>query len=100
MTASSKPATTKTVDIRREAMRVGGERMMRDHVIEVRNPYTGALVGTVPKGTPADVERAIAIGKSYKPKLTRHERYAICYRVADLIRQRANAISDVITAEC
>jgi phosphonoacetaldehyde dehydrogenase len=85
---------------RREAMRIAGERVSRDRVIEVRNPYTGGLVGTVPKANAADVERAIAFAKGYKPKLTRHERYAICYRAADLIRQRANAISDLITAEC
>ena len=75
--------------------RVGGK-----HVLEVRNPYTGAVVGTVPKGTVDDVRRAFAIAKAYKPALTRHQRYEICRRTAELIRARAEAISDLITAEC
>jgi len=100
MSATSEPRPSTLREPLREAMRIAGERVTRDSVIEVRNPYNGALVGTVPKATLADVDRAITIAKAYKPKLTRHERYAICYRTADLIRQRANAISDLITAEC
>ena len=45
-------------DIRREAMRIAGERVSRDRVIEVRHPYDGTLVGTVPKGT---VELALSL---------------------------------------
>jgi len=69
-------------------------------VIEVRNPYTGAVVGTVPKGTVEDIRRAFAIAKAYKPTLTRYQRYEICRRAAEIIRSRAEAISDLITAEC
>ena len=87
-------------DVRREAMRIAGERVARDRVIEVRNPYTNGLVGTVPKATVEDIRRAFAIARGYKPKLTRYERYAICYRTAEIIRSRTEALSDLITAEC
>jgi aldehyde dehydrogenase (NAD+) len=81
-------------------MRIAGEQVARDRVIEVRHPYDGRLVGTVPKATVEDVRRAIGIAKAYKPKLTRYDRYAICYRTAEIMRGRANALSDLITAEC
>ncbi|HEY8245042.1 MAG TPA: aldehyde dehydrogenase family protein, partial [Casimicrobiaceae bacterium] len=84
----------------REKMRIGGERVGGERVIEVRNPYTGAVVGTVPKGTVDDVRRAFAIAKAYKPALTRYQRYEICRRTAELIRARAESLSDLITAEC
>jgi aldehyde dehydrogenase (NAD+) len=83
-----------------EKMRIGGERAGGSRVIEVRNPYTGAVVGTVPKGTVEDIRRAFAIAKAYKPTLTRYQRYEICRRAAEIIRSRAEAISDLITAEC
>ncbi|MDO5923240.1 phosphonoacetaldehyde dehydrogenase, partial [Burkholderia cenocepacia] len=44
-------ASTAVREIRREALRIDGERIHRDAVIDVRNPYDGALVGTVPKAT-------------------------------------------------
>jgi aldehyde dehydrogenase (NAD+) len=83
-----------------EKMRIGGERVGGAQVLEVRNPYSSAVVGTVPKGSVDDVRRAFAIAKAYKPTLTRYQRYEICRRTAELIRARAEALSDLITAEC
>jgi len=89
-----------SAEVRREAMRIGGERVMRAQTIAVHNPYTGSLVGTVPKGTVDDVRRALSIAKTYRSTLTRYERYAICQRAAAIIRSRAAEISDLITSEC
>ncbi len=89
-----------SADLPREAMRIAGERVTRERVIEVRHPYDGRLVGTVPKATVEDVRRAFAIAGGYRARLTRYERYAICYRTAEIIRSRAEALSDLITAEC
>ena len=83
----------------RAKMRIAGERVGGDRTIEVRNPYTGLLVGTVPKATVPDIERAFAMAKSYKPTLTRHDRFRILHRTAEIIRGRTDAISDLITAE-
>ncbi len=80
-------------------MRIAGEHVGGDRVIEVRNPYTGALVGTVPKASVDDVRRAFAIARGYRATLTRYERSAVMQRTAALIRERADAISDLITAE-
>src|SRR5437762_1826103 len=81
-------------------MRIAGERVERPRTIAVHNPYTGAVVSTVPKATVDDVKRAIAIAKSYRATLTRYERSDICDRAAAIIRSRAGEISDLITAEC
>ena len=84
----------------RMKMRIGGEHVGGDRVLEVRNPYTGAVVGTVPSATVEEIRRAFAIAKAYKPTLTRYQRYEICRKAADLIRARGEAISDLITSEC
>ena len=84
----------------RAKMRIAGEEVGGERTIEVGNPYTGAVVGTVPKGTVDDVRRAISIASGYKPTLTRYDRYRILYRTAEIIRSRTEEISDLITAEC
>lgn len=85
---------------REEAMRIGGEKIAGDgRVIEVLNPYTCELVGTVPKATVAEVRRAFDIALAFRPKLSRHERSRILGSAADLVRARAEEISDLITAE-
>jgi len=80
-------------------MRIAGEHVGGERVIEVRNPFTNAVVGTVPKATVDDLRRAFSVAAAYRAKLTRYERSEIMYRAAALIRERADAISDLITAE-
>ncbi len=84
----------------RAKMRIAGELVGGDRTLDVRNPYTGNVVGTVPKATVEEIRRAFAIAKGYKPTLTRHDRYRILYRAAEIIRGRTDEISDLITAEC
>ena len=81
-------------------MRIAGELVGGERTIDVRNPYNGSLVGTVPKATVEEIRRAFAIAKGYKATLTRHDRYRILHRTAEIIRSRAEPISDLITAEC
>ena len=58
-------------ELRREAMRIGGERVRGDRVIEVLNPYTERLVGTVPKASIEDVRRAFAIARKPSSRSSR-----------------------------
>ncbi len=83
-----------------ETMRIAGERVGGARLLEVHNPYTGEVVGTVPRASVDDIRRAFAIARAYKPRLTRYERYEICRKAAEIIAQRATALSDLITAEC
>ena len=84
---------------KREAMRIAGEKVYSDRVIDVRYPWTGEVVATVPRATVDDVRRAIAIARQYKPKLTRHERYRILMKAGELIAARRDAIARLITLE-
>ena len=94
------PALAHVIDQpRREAMRIAGEKIHRDRVIEIRYPWTGEVVATVPKATVDDVRRAFRIAKQYRPKLTRHERYAILMRAGEIIASRKDEIARQITLE-
>ena len=81
------------------AMRIGGEHVTTKDVIEVRYPYTDQVIGTVPAGTAEHAARAFEIAAAYKPKLTRYERQQILFRAGELIRERREAIADVLTLE-
>ena len=91
--------STGTQSVRREALRIAGMRVTTERHSEVFNPYTGALVGTVGCASVEDVRRAIACGKSFRPRLTRYERYRICYQTAEALRARTEEIANLITAE-
>ncbi len=85
--------------VRREALRIAGEKVHRDRTIEVRYPYTGEVVATVPKATVDDVKRAFRIAREYRPKLTRYERYKILMRAGEIIASRRDEIARGITLE-
>jgi len=86
-----------------EALRIAGEKIGADRggdrVIEVRNPFTRAVVGTVPKATPEEVRRALAVAAGWRGRLTRAERAGILNRAAAAVRARAGEIAALITAE-
>ncbi len=97
LTAAKTPPTRSILS---ETMRIAGERVGTPRQLEVRNPYTGDIVGTVPRASVDDIRRAFAIARAYKPRLTRYERHEICRKAAEIIAARASALSDLITAEC
>src|SRR5215472_5815280 len=84
---------------REEGMRIGGETVKRPRVIEVLNPYTEDLVGTVPRADVEDVRGAFTVAAQYQATLTRNERAEILRRTADILVSRKEEISDLITAE-
>ena len=83
----------------REAMRIAGEKVHTDRTIDIRYPYTGEVIATVPKASIEDVRRAFQIARDYKPTLTRHERYKILMKAGDIIAARKEAIARTITLE-
>lgn len=85
--------------IRRESLRIAGEKVHRDRVIEVTYPFTGEVIATVPKATIDDVRRALRIAREFKSPLTRHDRYRILMRAGELVAQRKDEISRTITLE-
>ena len=85
------------------AMRLAGRKVgadrSGDRVIEVFNPYTEELLGTVPKATLEEVRETFAAVHACKPTLTRYERAAILNRAASIIRTRLDEVANLITAE-
>jgi len=82
-----------------ETMRIAGKLVDADQRIEVRNPYSGDLVGTVAAANAAQVAEAFRIGAAYKPKLTRYERQKILLTTAALLAERREQMAVLITME-
>ena len=85
--------------ILRESMRIAGKLVATDEVIEVFNPYTDQVVGTVPAARPEHVRDAFARARAFKPRLTRYERQQILQRTAEMLRDRKEDFARLITAE-
>ena len=97
-TAQSKHAV-KLVTKPHEKMRIAGKLVDADSHVEVRNPYTGELVGTVPSASPKQVAEAFKNANAFQPKLTRYDRQKILMRTAEILARRRDEIAAVITAE-
>lgn len=87
------------LDLMRIAGRRAGQGRTADRVIEVTNPYSGKVIGTVPKATLEEVREAFATAHAYQPRLSRYERAAILNKAAALIRERLQDVAALITAE-
>lgn len=85
--------------IRHEGMRIGGETIFADDVIEVRYPYTDAVIGTVPAGQAHHAARAFEIAAAYRPTLSRYDRQQILFRAAELIRARRDWLAEWLVLE-
>jgi len=89
--------------MRVESLRLAGEKIGADRggdrCITVRNPFTVQPVGSVPKATLAEVQRALQIARDYKPTLSRFDRANILNQAAAAVRTRTNEIAALITAE-
>ena len=83
-----------------EPMRIAGKRVDSDRRLEVMNPYTGAVAGTVAMATVEEVRAAFLIAAAYTPRLSRHDRQKILFRTAEILEERRDVISDLITTEC
>jgi aldehyde dehydrogenase (NAD+) len=88
-----------TIPLRHESLRIAGERVATQRNFEVRYPYTGEVIATVPKATVDDVRQAIASARAYRARLTRYERYRILMRAGELIAARRDEIARTITLE-
>lgn len=80
-------------------MRIEGRRAPAARAIEVTNPFNGEVVGTVPKASVEDVQRAFGFAKAYRCKLSRFERANILKKAAGILQERLEMASDLITLE-
>jgi phosphonoacetaldehyde dehydrogenase len=83
----------------KEFMRIGGKKVDAEGTVPVHYPFTNDIIGTVPAGRAEHAARAFEIAANFKPKLTRYERQQILFKAAELIRQRKDALANLITLE-
>jgi phosphonoacetaldehyde dehydrogenase len=85
--------------MRKEAMRIAGRLALTGETLDVLNPYTGEVVGTVPAARPEHVRDAFQKARAFKPKLTRYERQRILMETGAKLAARKDEIARLITAE-
>lgn len=84
----------------RSGMLIGPAWVSRDETIEVRNPFDGRLIDSVPRGTAADVQAAIeAAGAALDVEFPAHARYEVLMRAAARIDERQDAYARTIALE-
>jgi phosphonoacetaldehyde dehydrogenase len=90
---------TPALPVRVETLRIAGEKVPCARSFEVRYPYTGEVVATVPKASVDDVRRAFSIARKYRSALTRYDRYRILMKAGEIIASRRDEIARLITLE-
>ena len=83
-------------------MFIAGEWVDRDERIDVLNPFDGSIIDTVPNGTPADVDAAIASaerGAEVMAAMSAYDRYKILHRAGEIMTERAADLEKTITLE-
>src|SRR5438132_11298947 len=73
---------------------------MGTSTIEVRSPYSGDVVGRVPKGGAAEARQALdAAARVLREPLPAHERARILDRTAQLLEERHDEAARLISGE-
>lgn len=83
-------------------MFLSGEWTEKAERIEVRNPFDGSVVDTVPSGDASDVEQAVAgavEGAAVMRRMPGHQRFEILSRAAQLMRERTEELGRTISLE-
>jgi len=93
------PSPPPARELIRESLRIAGQKVPRERVSEIHHPYSGELVGTVPKASVADVNRALQTARDYRAQLTRHDRYRILMRTGEVITAKRDELARLITLE-
>ena len=78
---------------RNESMRIAGNKVNAEGVIDVCYPYTEEVIGSVPAGNAKNAQEAFDIASSFKPNLTRYERQKILHNTAEELIKRKEEIS-------
>ena len=83
-------------------MTIGGETVATSDRFEVLNPATGAVVGTAPNATAADLDRAVAAARAAQgpwAALPDEARAAACRAVAQVLVAHAEELAQLLTRE-
>ena len=78
---------------------MAGQPITTDETLEVRNPYTNEVTGTVPMIGPADLDKAIDAALRGGDVPTRHERATILENTGALLEEHADEFAALICRE-
>lgn len=78
---------------------IAGQEVWGAGRFEVRYPYTGAVIGSAPRLTQADVVRALEHARDTTIALSRHERAQLLNRIADRLQAEEADFATLITLE-
>ena len=80
---------------------IGGQWVGGGTPLEVRNKYSGVVIGTLPTARRDDVDAAIAAAQAAAPvmaELPAHQRAAILARTAEALRAQRDDLARTIAA--
>lgn len=83
-------------------MLLRNEWVDRDETIEVRDPQTGRVIGTIPQASESDVDAAIGAavqGAATARKMGSYARATVLRDTANLVEQRAESFAQIIATE-
>jgi len=78
---------------------IGADQVSSNRWIEVRNPYSGELVGRVTSVDKSTTDQVLQRTRSAKVYLQRHERHDLLNRMAVRLAEQAAVVSRLITDE-
>ena len=78
---------------------VAGQPVRSEAKLQVHDPYTGTLAGTVSMASAAELNTASEAARVGGEPLTRHERAAILEKAGELLKQRAGEFANLIRSE-
>src|SRR4051812_44779111 len=92
---------TETIQANDHKLYVAGEWLETGEWSEVKAPYDGTLIGRVPKGDAALVEKAVGAARAAFDSggFPAHERAALLDRAAELVAEREDDLTMTIAAE-
>jgi glyceraldehyde-3-phosphate dehydrogenase (NADP+) len=83
-------------------MLVSGRDVSAERTIDVRNPFDGSIIDSVPEATTDHVEQALAAaveGAALMERMSRFERAAILARVSGVLRERVDELALLLASE-
>lgn len=81
-------------------LRIGGERITTDDVLDVTSPYDGRLLGQVCRGSTESLDQAVAAASAVMADpIPLHERAAILDRAADRLSADADRFARIVATE-
>ena len=78
---------------------INGEAVRSEQSLEVRNPWDGSLVGTVPMLGESHLEQAINAAYQGKVPLTRYQRHEVLTRASVLLGERTEEYVELLSRE-